>query len=707
MDREASFYSHMLFFLGSLCSVLMILGHTFVFNPVRAAFVVAWRVPQMVAWEYQQRLLDHDGADGTDDSDGLDNGNDADTATTTSSTSSTSTVRGVTSTRTRGRSAGLSPNDIHFEELERQNVLESQYRQRQILLQRQRQRRLNQDQNSELVNGTQPVSSGDRDMTTAYGVTNTSSRTGSNNNSNNGGMDEDSDIENLVEWIIGNRSSELSNDPVQLLWPDGARRHDQMRAIAREQARESVYGIASGIVSAGTGAGGAGGAGAGVAAAGPRSASGRGRQRNAEHGVGNTQNALVTTTADAVPRAVTTWATLTPLHTPPAAPGPQAASTTSSLASPQTPAPYSPFYHGPSSTSPHMSSSHAGSSRLRNTRDNSSTNSNGTFPASSPLSISEVAPPPFPPTAYSAPTWNAFLNSFPVSKSELNSLIMNYLIVEGYQSAALKFSREADIPIASSMSLANNITDNDDADKPPPGAGLDFYDLDDAASQGINNDNDNNNNGASPTSLYYRQQPPLFSLDSVHDRMVIKSLILTGSIQQAIEKINDVDPELLDTNAALHFSLLRLQLIELIRAANTTRLKAQKASSSQPGATPLDDPIIRTDDLALIQPALDFAASHLARRAPGNPKFLEHLEQTMALLCFPPDKLVPQLQDLMDPKMRKLVAQEVNTLLLARQGIAGESNIQALIRLWGWAERELADTEAVDVPTLDPSSLVN
>ena len=211
------------------------------------------------------------------------------------------------------------------------------------------------------------------------------------------------------------------------------------------------------------------------------------------------------------------------------------------------------------------------------------------------------------------------LDEVNVSKADLNSLIMNYLIIEGYQSAAQRFSQEADIN-------------------------------------------------------------PNFDLNALSDRMVIKSLIHDGDIQAAIEKINDYDPELLDINPALHFALLRLHLIELIRKG------------------------YNSDGIGDIQPALDFAASHLAQRAPSNPQFLADLEKTMALLCFPPDNLVPQLRELMDIKLRRKIAEQVNEALLKQQGLSGESKIKNLVKLWGWGE-ELLKAENVKYPTLQTQDL--
>ena len=41
-----------------------------------------------------------------------------------------------------------------------------------------------------------------------------------------------------------------------------------------------------------------------------------------------------------------------------------------------------------------------------------------------------------------------------------------------------------------------------------------------------------------------------------------------GSIQEAVELVNDVDPEILDTNSTLFFHLQQQQLLELIKEAS-------------------------------------------------------------------------------------------------------------------------------------------
>jgi hypothetical protein len=81
---------------------------------------------------------------------------------------------------------------------------------------------------------------------------------------------------------------------------------------------------------------------------------------------------------------------------------------------------------------------------------------------------------------------------------------MNYLVIEGYKDAAEKFSMEAGI--------STNV-----------------------------------------------------DLSSIQDRMDIRNAIQDGNIEEAIEKVNDLDPEILDTNPKIYFHLQQQRLIELIR----------------------------------------------------------------------------------------------------------------------------------------------
>jgi len=98
-----------------------------------------------------------------------------------------------------------------------------------------------------------------------------------------------------------------------------------------------------------------------------------------------------------------------------------------------------------------------------------------------------------------------------------------------------------------------------------------------------------------------------------------------------------------------------------------------------------------------ITPALTFASSQLAPRAPTNPVFLQQLEMTMALLIFPPENLTPPLAKLLEPTLRQEVANDVNEAILASMGAEREARLRNLVRLRAWAESKARDM-GKDIP---------
>ncbi|KAF2273531.1 uncharacterized protein EI97DRAFT_435951 [Westerdykella ornata] len=110
------------------------------------------------------------------------------------------------------------------------------------------------------------------------------------------------------------------------------------------------------------------------------------------------------------------------------------------------------------------------------------------------------------------PTQHAFqrrVDDVKIPKSDINFVVMDYLITEGYPLAAEKFAKEANL-------------------KYPVIEG------------------------------------------SIQARVTIRRAILSGDIESARNQINDLNPEILDKDLPLDFALLKLQLIELIRKCTSS-----------------------------------------------------------------------------------------------------------------------------------------
>ncbi|OMH83504.1 Glucose-induced degradation protein-like protein [Zancudomyces culisetae] len=199
--------------------------------------------------------------------------------------------------------------------------------------------------------------------------------------------------------------------------------------------------------------------------------------------------------------------------------------------------------------------------------------------------------------------WEKELQQCKVTKGEMNQLIMDYLVIEGYKDAAERFSEET----------------------------------------GLNTNVD---------------------LASIEERMKIRNNIQNGDIEAAIELVNDLNPELLETEPRIFFHLRQQQLIELLRQNKTIE-------------------------------ALQFAQEELAAKGEEFPELLPELENTMSLFACDLDHKTEVLPDeigaLLDYKHRQTVASELNAAILSSQSQPKEPRLPALLQLLFWSQEQLGE----------------
>lgn len=216
--------------------------------------------------------------------------------------------------------------------------------------------------------------------------------------------------------------------------------------------------------------------------------------------------------------------------------------------------------------------------------------------------------------------WEEELARADVSKTDLNALVLDYLLVEGFSDAAISFARETG-------------------------------------------------------------QPADIDQIQIQERMEIREAVEEGRVEEAVRRVNELDPEILDTNPPLLFHLHLLRLIELIR-------------------------------LDSLEAALEFATHELAPRGAQHPEFLADLERTMALLAFPDlakyaddahsvqptdkdtlalfqDPSFSPITNLMKKSQRIKIAKELNAAILESQGCGMENKLSGLVRLMSWGEEKL------------------
>ncbi|KAL0407360.1 UNVERIFIED_CONTAM: protein GID8 [Sesamum latifolium] len=201
--------------------------------------------------------------------------------------------------------------------------------------------------------------------------------------------------------------------------------------------------------------------------------------------------------------------------------------------------------------------------------------------------------------------WEKKLNDVKVRKEDMNKLVMNFLVTEGYVEAAEKFRLES---------------------------------------------------GTEPD----------IDLATITDRMAVKKAVQSGNVEDAIEKVNDLNPEILDTNPQLFFHLQQQRLIELIRNGK-------------------------------VEEALEFAQEELAPRGEENViRLIHHFSSRLfrrvgedhCTACFKDVSNCP-VGELLDISQRLKTASEVNAAILTSQSHEKDPKLPSLLKMLIWVQTQL------------------
>lgn len=250
------------------------------------------------------------------------------------------------------------------------------------------------------------------------------------------------------------------------------------------------------------------------------------------------------------------------------------------------------------------------------------------------------------------------------TNSDINALILDYLTMEGYPQAAANFSKEANLqPMQEDPAIRAR------------------QEIRDLIHQGQIQDaiealNDLDSEVCQPSILVLSSfEPSTMIRTRVYTcttHMTFGSLMINNHFFMSTSPIphtclivtscaTDTDrSQILDQDAHLHFALLRLQLVELIRNSS--------------------------DGDKNVMTAIQFARDQLGPRASRTPAFLKPLENTMAILLYPRDSLKPEQAAIMHPNLRREVSDMVNKAILHRQTQRREAAIRHLVKIRAWAE---------------------
>lgn len=202
-------------------------------------------------------------------------------------------------------------------------------------------------------------------------------------------------------------------------------------------------------------------------------------------------------------------------------------------------------------------------------------------------------------------SWSSSLKSVKPPTEWMNALVMNYLTTQGHARAAEQFHAETGTPMALN----------------PEGTRI---------------------------------------------RTVIRQSIEGGRPEEAIDKVVDLNPELLEDNPGLLFRLKKQEFIELVGKGKT-------------------------------EDALEFAEKELAGRVEDDDFLLKELETAMALLLFDDPSKSP-LSHLLGEEYRKETADKVNSAILSSETDQGTSRLPRLIHLLAWYQDRSPEGSALAKP---------
>lgn len=231
-----------------------------------------------------------------------------------------------------------------------------------------------------------------------------------------------------------------------------------------------------------------------------------------------------------------------------------------------------------------------------------------------------------------------------VTNTQMNNIVLEYFVQEGYQRAAETFAKENGIDLFVSQLGYHQIG--------VPFGNLDGDELADKVRDYLQKRiSDSPHDNVDKTELI---QPPFKirkGYATIKQRKKIKNSILEGDITGAIQEIIDHFPTVLDSNNLLHFKLLKLNLIEMIRSHKLN-----------PHITP-------DQERDFLDRVLLFVRENLINKVANSASLLKELEVTMSLLCFdfPVDGLetLPnELRSLLDISLRKDCWKLVNLVIL-------------------------------------------
>eukprot|EP01025_Chloroclados_australasicus_P019844 TRINITY_DN2089_c0_g1_i1.p2 TRINITY_DN2089_c0_g1~~TRINITY_DN2089_c0_g1_i1.p2 ORF type:complete len:247 (-),score=32.81 TRINITY_DN2089_c0_g1_i1:392-1132(-) len=200
--------------------------------------------------------------------------------------------------------------------------------------------------------------------------------------------------------------------------------------------------------------------------------------------------------------------------------------------------------------------------------------------------------------AYSLGMWRQKMQEVKLDKTTMDQLVMDYLLHEGLYDAAQSFAQETGLTVEG-------------------------------------------------------------DIQEVQERQNVRRCLRQGDIDAAIQRINDFDPEILDTDQSMYFNLYQQKFLELMREGKLVE-------------------------------ALTFTRENLSH-IQGNPQFMNEFQKSAEILIYENPKESQAGQNLLSYERVMEVASKTNQSLVGRNGQRkDETVLQLIFKHLVWGQKELA-----------------
>lgn len=203
------------------------------------------------------------------------------------------------------------------------------------------------------------------------------------------------------------------------------------------------------------------------------------------------------------------------------------------------------------------------------------------------------------------------------------------------------------------------------------------------------------------------------------NRQRIRSFVLDGDMDSALEMLERLFPEVLKNHESLLFRIRCRKFVEMLRIC--ADMQAQKETSNNHTASAPTETDVSIEDIAMknssvdsnaksmtdeqvaridetLQKAVQYGQSLQSLYAdPSNTLYTAGLKETFSLLAYPDPRNSPEVSHLFDASIRNQIAEDINRAILISSGRSARSELEEIVACVGMKVSSVKGAEFINV----------